>query len=75
MRKIDKYNEGINPSKINEVASKTINSDVGGKWYLVYMSNPATTQDKTGNPMFMGLLGDTSYTIKKAVSGADVELN
>lgn len=75
LRKIDKYNEGFNPSKVQKVNETTINSAIGGKWYLVYMSNPATTQDKTGNPMFMGLLGNTSYTIYNAqTSGGAVKL-
>ena len=71
LRKIDKYNEGFNPSKVQKVNETTINSAIGGKWYLVYMSNPATTQDKTGNPMFMGLLGTTSYLIAKAGTGTN----
>ena len=69
LRKIDKYNEGFNPAKVQKVNETTINSAIGGKWYLVYMSNPATTQDKTGNPMFMGLLGTTSYKIANAGTG------
>ena len=73
LRKIDKYNEGFNPAKVQKVNETTINSALGGKWYLVYMSNPATTQDQTGNPMFMGLLANTSYKIYNAVSGADVK--
>ena len=68
LRKIDKYNEGFNPAKVQKVNETTINSAIGGKWYLVYMSNPATTQDKTGNPLFIGLLGTTSYTIYNAVN-------
>ena len=74
LRKIDKYNEGFNPAKVQKVNETTINSAIGGKWYLVYMSNPATTQDKTGNPMFMGLLGTTSYTIYNATSGNDIRI-
>ena len=74
LRKIDKYNEGFNPVKVQKVNETTINSAIGGKWYLVYMSNPATTQDKTGNPMFMGLLGTTSYTIYNATSGNDIRI-
>ena len=74
LRKIDKYNEGFNPTKVQKVNETTINSAIGGKWYLVYMSNPATTQDKTGNPMFMGLLGTTSYTIYNATSGNDIRI-
>lgn len=73
LRKIDKYNEGFNPAKVQKVNETPINSALGGKWYLVYMSNPATTQDKTGNPMFMGLLSNVSYKIYNAVSGADVK--
>lgn len=69
LRKIDKYNEGFNPAKVQKVNETTINSALGGKWYLVYMSNPATTQDKTGNPMFMGLLGTTSYKVANAGTG------
>ena len=71
LRKIDKYNEGFNPAKVQKVNETTINSAIGGKWYLVYMSNPATTQDKTGNPMFMGLLGTTSYKIANAGTGTN----
>lgn len=74
LRKIDKYNEGFNPAKVQKVNETTINSAIGGKWYLVYMSNPATTQDKTSNPMFMGLLGTTSYTIYNATSGDDIRI-
>lgn len=75
LRKIDKYNEGFNPAKVNQVDKAQINSAIGGKWYLVYMSNPATTQDNTGNPMFMGLLGDNSYKIANAGTGTqDVEI-
>ena len=74
LRKIDKYNEGFNPAKVQKVNETPINSATGGKWYLVYMSNPATTQDKTGNPMFMGLLGTTSYTIYNATSGNDIRI-
>lgn len=75
LRKIDKYNEGFNPAKVKEVNRTPINSALGGKWYLVYMSNPATTQDKTGNPMFMGLLSNVSYTIYNATVGSDVTIN
>ena len=75
LRKIDKYNEGFNPVKVNQVDKAQIKSALGGKWYLVYMSNPATTQDNTGNPMFMGLLGDNSYKIANAGTGTqDVEI-
>lgn len=75
LRKIDKYNEGFNPAKVNEVNKIQIKSAIGGKWYLVYMSNPATTQDNTSNPMFMGLLGDNSYKIANAGTGTqDVEI-
>lgn len=73
IRKIDKYNEGFNPAKVQKVNETPINSALGGKWYLVYMSNPATTQDKTGNPMFMGLLSNVSCKIYNAVSNADVK--
>ena len=75
LRKIDKYNEGFNPAKVQKVNETTINSAIGDKWYLVYMSNPATTQDKTGNPLFIGLLGTASYTIYNATSGSDVIIN
>ena len=75
LRKIDKYNEGFNPVKVNQVDKAQIKSAIGGKWYLVYMSNPATTQDNTSNPMFMGLLGDNSYKIANAGTGTqDVEI-
>lgn len=75
LRKIDKYNEGFNPAKVQKVNETTINSAIGGKWYLVYMSNPATTQDKTGNPMFMGLLSNISYKIyNEQASGRDVNI-
>lgn len=75
LRKIDKYNEGFNPAKTKEANETIINTTLGGKWYLVYMSNPATTQDNTGNPMFMGLLGDNSYKIANAGTGTqDVEI-
>ena len=75
LRKIDKYNEGFNAAKVQKVNETTINSAIGGKWYLVYMSNPATTQDKTGNPMFMGLLSNIGYKIyNEQVSGGDVKL-
>ena len=71
LRKIDKYNEGFNPAKVNKVDQAQIKSTVGGKWYLVYMSNPATTQDNTANPMFMGLLADTSIKIANAGTGTE----
>ena len=75
LRKIDKYNEGFNPAKTKEANETIINTTLGGKWYLVYMSNPATTQDNTGNPLFLGLLGDTSYKIANAGTGTeDVEI-
>lgn len=75
LRKIDRYNEGCNPVKVNQVDKAQIKSNIGGKWYLVYMSNPATTQDNTSNPIFMGLLGDNSYKIANAGTGTqDVEI-
>ena len=75
LRKIDKYNEGFNPAKVQKVNETTINSAIGSKWYLVYMSNPATTQDKTGNPMFMGLLSNIGYKIyNEQASGGAVKL-
>lgn len=75
LRKIDKYNEGYNPVKAKEASETTIDTTLGGKWYLVYMSNPATTQDNTGNPLLMGLLADTSYKIANAGTGTtDVEI-
>ena len=75
LRKIDKYNEGFNPAKVREVNKIQIKSAIGEKWYLVYMSNPATTQDNTSNPMFMGLLSNISLKIANAGTGtADVEI-
>ena len=75
LRKIDRYNEGFSPAKVEKVNQAQIKSAIGGKWYLVYMSNPATTQDNTGNPMFMGLLADTSLKIANAGTGTeDVEI-
>lgn len=72
LRKIDRYNEGMNPIKAQNANKATINSEIGGKWYLTYMSNPGTTQDSTGNPMFMGLLSDVPYLIYPAVSNDDI---
>ena len=75
LRKIDKYNEGFNPAKVEKVNQMQIKSAIGEKWYLVYMSNPATTQDNTSNPMFMGLLANISLKIANAGTGtADVEI-
>lgn len=75
LRKIDKYNEGFNPAKVNKITRLQLKNDLSEKWYLVYMSNPATTQDNTGNPMFMGLLADTSVKIANAGTGTtDVEI-
>ena len=75
LRKIDKYNEGFNPAKVNKVDQAQIKSAIGEKWYLVYMSNPATTQDNTSNPMFMGLLSNISLKIANAGTGTtDVEI-
>ena len=77
LRKIDRYNEGFNPAKTQEVNKMQIKSSIGGdKWYLVYMSNPATTQDNnTSNPMFMGLLSNISLKIANAGTGTeDVEI-
>ena len=75
LRKIDKYNEGFNPAKVEKVDQAQIKSALGEKWYLVYMSNPATTQDNTGNPMFMGLLSNISLKIANAGTGTtDVEI-
>lgn len=75
LRKIDKYNEGFNPAKIEKVNQTQIKSSIGEKWYLVYMSNPATTQDNTSNPMFMGLLSNISLKIANAGTGTqDVEI-
>lgn len=74
LRKIDRYNEGFNPAKIEKVNQTQIKSAIGDKWYLVYMSNPATTQDNT-NPMFMGLLSNISLKIANAGTGTqDVEI-
>lgn len=75
LRKIDKYNEGFNPAKVEKVNQTQIKSAIGEKWYLVYMSNPATTQDNTSNPMFMGLLSNISLKIANAGTGTtDVEI-
>lgn len=75
LRKIDKYNEGFNPAKVEKVNQTQIKSSIGEKWYLVYMSNPATTQDNTGNPMFIGLLSNVSLKIANAGTGTtDVEI-
>ena len=75
LRKIDKYNEGFNPAKVEKVNQTQIKSTLGEKWYLVYMSNPATTQDNTSNPMFMGLLSNISIKIANAGTGTtDVEI-
>ena len=75
LRKIDKYNEGFNPAKVEKVNQAQIKSAIADKWYLVYMSNPATTQDNTSNPMFMGLLSNISLKIANAGTGtADVEI-
>ena len=75
LRKIDKYNEGFNPAKVEKVTQAQIKSALGEKWYLVYMSNPATTQDNTSNPMFMGLLSNISLKIANAGTGTeDVEI-
>ena len=75
LRKIDKYNEGFNPAKVHKANQIQIKSAIGDKWYLVYMSNPATTQDNTANPMFMGLLSNISLKIANAGTGTeDVEI-
>ena len=75
LRKIDKYNEGFSPARVNKVDQAQIKSAIGDKWYLVYMSNPATTQDNTSNPMFMGLLSNISLKIANAGTGTeDVEI-
>ena len=75
LRKIDKYNEGFNPAKVEKITQAQIKNGLSEKWYLVYMSNPATTQDNTSNPMFMGLLADTSLKIANAGTGTeDVEI-
>ena len=75
LRKIDKYNEGFNPAKVEKVNQAQIKSAIADKWYLVYMSNPATTQDNTSSPMFMGLLSNISLKIANAGTGtADVEI-
>lgn len=75
LRKIDKYNEGFNPAKVREVNKIQIKSAIGEKWYLVYMSNPATTQDNTSNPMFMGLLSNISLKVANTGTGTtDVEI-
>ena len=75
LRKIDKYNEGFNPAKVQKANQMQIKSAIGDKWYLVYMSNPATTQDNTSNPMFMGLLSNISLKIANAGTGTtDVEI-
>lgn len=75
LRKIDKYNEGFNPAKVEKVNQTQIKSAIGDKWYLVYMSNPATTQDNTSNPMFLGLLSNISLKIANAGTGTtDVEI-
>ena len=75
LRKIDKYNEGFNPAKVHKANQIQIKSAIGDKWYLVYMSNPATTQDNTSNPMFMGLLSNISLKIANAGTGTeDVEI-
>ena len=75
LRNIDRYSESMNPALIQKKKEEKIFDEIGSKWYLVYMSNPATTQDVTGNPMFMGLLATTSYTVYNATSGADVTIN
>ena len=75
LRKIDRYNEGYNPAKVEKVNQIQIKSAIADKWYLVYMSNPATTQDNTSNPMFMGLLSNISLKIANAGTGTtDVEI-
>lgn len=75
LRKIDKYNEGFNPVKVDKVNQTQIKSAIGEKWYLVYMSNPATTPDNTGNPLFIGLLSNISLKIANAGTGTtDVEI-
>ena len=75
LRKIDRYNEGFNPAKVEKVNQTQIKSNIGEKWYLIYMSNPATTQDNTSSPMFMGLLSNISLKIANAGTGTtDVEI-
>lgn len=71
LRNIDRYSESMNPALIQKKKEDKIYDEIGDKWYLVYMSNPATTQDVTGNPMFMGLLGTTSYKIYNAVDNGN----
>lgn len=71
LRNIDRYSESMNPALIQKKKEEKIFDEIGDKWYLVYMSNPATTQDVTGNPMFMGLLGTTSYKIYNAVDNGN----
>lgn len=71
LRNIDRYSESMNPALIQKKKEDKIYDEIGDKWYLVYMSNPATTQDVTGNPMFMGLIATTSYKIANAGTGTD----
>lgn len=73
LRKIDKYNEGINPiksvlSRDDKVEESTLRNN---KWYLMYMANEGITPDNTTNPVSAMLISDTSVPIYPAISGSD----
>ena len=71
VKRIDKYNEGLNPT-LNEFKSKTKitypNEAKEHKWYLIYKTRDGITVDNTTNPVSAMLLADKELLIEPAIN-------
>lgn len=71
VKRIDKYNEGLNPT-LNEFKSKTKinypNEAQEHKWYLIYKTRDGITVDNTTNPVSAMLLADKELLIEPAIN-------
>lgn len=78
VKRIDKYNEGLNPT-LNEFKSKTKitypNEAKEHKWYLIYKTRDGITVDNTINPVSAMLLADKGLQIEPTINNEPLVVN
>lgn len=72
-RKIDRYNEGLNPSLTTGLSDYPVETalfdDLHTNWYLIYKARDDLRPEDTTNPVSVMLLSDESLLIKKHDAG------
>lgn len=76
IRKIDYYNEGINPilnhNKGSELLRSEVLPDTVLNWYLIYKTKDSLSPDDTTNPVSAMLLTDQSLLVERSAGTPDI---